>query len=83
MRFTGGSRAFLLLADPFASDDLFLGTTTPSGDLVAITIWLGQSGEGEGQIGAGIQLGIDAFGALTVDAKDPLIVLPAVARPRP
>ena len=71
----------LLLADPFASDELFRGTTTSRGDLVAITIWLGQSGEGEGQIGAGTQLGIDAFGALTVDAEDPLIVLPTVGRP--
>ena len=77
-----GSRYFLLLVDPFTSQDFFQGTTSAGGDLAAIAIWLGKIGEGEGQIAAGSRIGIDAFGAVTVDVRDPIIVLPTVGRPR-
>jgi len=81
MRFTGGSRYVLLLVDSFTPHEFFESTTTSGGDLSAITVWLGQKGDGEGQIASGTQLGIDAFGAVTVDVKNPPIVLPAVSRP--
>ena len=78
--FTNGSRYLLVLVDPFTSDDFFQGTNSPSGDLAAIAIWLGKSGEGEGQIAAGSRIGIDAFGAVTVDVRDPMIVFPHIGR---
>jgi hypothetical protein len=81
-RFTGGSRYFLLLVDPFTSEEFFQGTTSPGGELAAIAIWLGKIGEGEGQIAEGSRIGIDAFGAVTVDVREPIIVLPTVGRPR-
>ena len=81
-RFTSGSRYFLLLVDPFTSQDFFQGTTNGGGDLAAIAIWLGKIGEGEGQITAFSQIGIDAFGAVTVDVREPIIVLPTVNRAR-
>jgi hypothetical protein len=80
IRSTSGSRSFLLLVDPFTSSDLFQGINTSGDDLSAITIWLGQIGDGEGQIMTGNQIGVDAFGAVTVDVRDPLIILLAVGR---
>ena len=79
-RFLGGSRYVLLLVDPFTSQDFFQGTTSSGGDLSAIAIWLGKIGDGEGQIAAGTRIGIDAFGAVTVDVRDPPIVLPIIGR---
>jgi hypothetical protein len=79
-RFIGGARYFLLLVDPFTSIELFQGAHASGSDLSAISIWIGQAGAGEGQITAGAQIGVDAFGAVTVDVRNPLIVLPSVDR---
>jgi hypothetical protein len=49
--------------------------------LSAISIWLGQLGNGEGQIADGTKIGIDTFGAVTVDVRDPPVVLPVIDRP--
>jgi hypothetical protein len=79
---TNGSRYLLLLVDPFTADDFFQGTKSPGSELAAIVIWLGRGGEGEGQIAPGSRIGIDAFGAVTVDVRDPMIVFPHVGRQR-
>jgi len=68
-RFTNGARYFLLLLDPFTSHELFQAANASGADLSAISIWLGRAGGGEGQITAGAQIGIDAFGAVTVDVR--------------
>jgi hypothetical protein len=78
---TGGARYFLLLTDPFTARDLFQGAGTSNGTLSAISIWLGQLGNGEGQIADGTKIGIDTFGAVTVDVRDPPVVLPVIDRP--
>lgn len=83
IRFTGGSRYVLLLVDPFTAKEFFQSATTSGVDLLAIAIWLGQKGDGEGQIAGGLELGVDAFGAVTVDVRNPLIVLPIVGSPTP
>ena len=81
IRSTGGARYFLLLTDPFTPHDLFQGPGTSAGALSAISIWLGQLGNGEGQIADGTKIGIDTFGAMTVDVRDPPVVLPVIDRP--
>jgi hypothetical protein len=80
IRSTGGAPYVLLLLDPFTSQDLFRAATASGGDLAVVTIWLGLTGTGEGQIAAGTQIGIDAFGAITVDVRESFIVLPTVSR---
>lgn len=82
IRSTNGSRYLLLLADPpFTPRELFQGDNTRAGALSAISIWLGQLGNGEGQIADGTKIGIDTFGAVTVDVRDPPVVLPVIDRP--
>ncbi len=78
-RFLSGARQFLLLVDPFTSHDLFQSDGAKLGDLSAVSIWLGPKGEGEGQISTGNDIGIDPFGTITVDVREPLIVFPTVS----
>lgn len=83
IRSTGGARYLLLLADPFTPHDLFQGTDVSTVSLSVITIWLSQLGNGEGQIDEGTKIGIDTFGAVTVDVRDPRVVMPMIDRQTP
>jgi hypothetical protein len=81
IRSTTGARYMLLLADPpFAEREFFEGTKTSDGTLLAIAIWLSANGGGEGQVTLLGRIGIDSAGSITVDFRDPPMVLPSIAR---
>jgi hypothetical protein len=81
IRSTTGARYMLLFADPpFAEREFFEGMKTSDGTLVAVAIWLGANGGGEGQVTLMERIGIDSAGSITVDFRDPPVVLPSIAR---
>jgi hypothetical protein len=81
IRSTTGARYMLLFADPpFAEREFFKGMKTSDGTLLAIAIWLSANGGGEGQVTLMERIGIDSAGSITVDFRDPPVVLPSIAR---
>jgi len=80
-RSTTGARYMLLFADPpFAEREFFEGMNTSNGTLLALAIWLGANGTGEGQVTLLRRIGIDSSGSITVDVRDPPVVLPSIGR---
>jgi hypothetical protein len=80
-RLTSGARQLLFVFDPPVDrSELFAGTGSIEHRLAAIAVWLGPAGEGEGQVTELARVGIDSFGALTVDFRDPSVLLPSVTR---